>query len=312
MILIAAPILILYGPVLVDYVKAAQFTPTPQLATATSRLVLSTKGERTFYATAPAIEDKAQFNTDCKSTERTAAILGCYFKDRIYLYNIQNTELDGTLEVTAAHEMLHAAYQRLNMFERQHVDSMIRAEYERIKDDADIKQVMQYYSQAEPGDEINELHSIIGTTVGNLTPDLEKYYSQYFKDRSVIVAFNAQYNKVFGELNSQATALQSKISAEEPGIKADMSAYSTDLEQLNLDIESFNQRAKTGGFGSQSAFNAARMALVTRVNLLNIRRDALNARVDAYNADVAALNKLSLKANKLNESLNGVSSPTGV
>lgn len=312
LVLLAAPVAILYGNIVIDTVKAAQFKPSTQIAAISTRLGLNARAERTFYATAPVIEEKTQFNNDCKSTERTAAILGCYYKDRIYLYNIQDTELDGTLEVTAAHEMLHAAYQRLNFIERQQVDTMVQAEYQQIKDMAAIKQVMAYYSQAEPGDEVNELHSIIGTTVSNLTPELESYYGQYFKNRASVVALNAKYNDVFGKLNDEASALQKKIDSEGPLLKTDLATYATDLEQLNLDIESFNERAQSGGFGSQGAFAVARATLLTRVDALNARHDALNTRVDAYNANIEALNKLSVKANELNESLNGVSSPAGV
>lgn len=312
MILLAAPLVILYGQTVADMVKASQFHPSTQISAISSRLGLNARAKRTFYATAPVIEEKSQFNTDCKSTERTAAILGCYYRDRIFLYDIQNTELDGTLEVTAAHEMLHAAYQRLNMLERKQVDVMIQAEYQKIKDEATVKQLMQYYSQAEPGDEINELHSIVGTTVADLTPELERYYEQYFNDRSAVVALNAKYNKVFDELTAEAEALQAKIDSAGPTLKNDLATYATDLAQLNLDIESFNARAANGVFATQSSFTAARVALVARVDDLNVRQDALNARVEAYNADIAALNKLSIKADQLNESLNGASSPTGV
>lgn len=311
-VLVVAAGVILHGQTLVDMVKASRFHPSAQILGADERIGFTDTGTRIFYATAPAIEDKTQFNTDCKSTERTTAILGCYYKDRIYLYNIQNAELDGTLEVTAAHETLHAAYQRLNVFERQRVDAMVQVEYQKIKDQADIKQVMQYYSQAEPGDETNELHSIIGTTVSNLSPELESYYGQYFKDRAAVVSLNAKYNQVFRGLNEQATTLQKQIDDESASLKTDMATYTADLDQLNLDIESFNTRAAGGGFGSQAAFLAARSTLVSRVDTLNARRDMLNARINSYNDKIAELNKLSVKANQLNESLNGVSSPTGV
>lgn len=265
-----------------------------------------------FYATTPQVEDRRQFNTNCQSTERTTAILGCYFKDKIYLYNIDNKELDGTLEVTAAHEMLHAAYQRLNMFERGHIESMVRAEYQKVKDQPSIKQIMQYYEQAEPGEEVNELHSIIGTTVATLSPELESYYARYFANRASVVELNTAYNRVFDELRQQSSDLQDKITKENTALKSDMSTYETDLEQLNIDIESFNARANAGSFVSQLAFNTARSTLTARVDALNTRRDELNARVAAYNSDVESLNALSVKATKLNESLNGVTAPTGV
>ncbi len=312
-ILIAAPFVIMYVPQAVDALKASRFTPSSQLASADQRIGFTGRGQQIFYATSPQIEDKIAFNQSCQSSERTAAILGCYYKDRIYLYNIQNDELDGTLEVTAAHEMLHAAYQRLNIIERGHVDDMVKAEYAKIKDQAAIKEIMKYYSQAEPGDEVNELHSIIGTTVRNLSPELESYYSRYFTDRGAVVALNQKYTEVFGKINEQANQLQQKIDEEGPKLKADLATYDADLQQLNLDVQSFNERAKsTGGFSSMSAFEAARTALVARVNTLNARRDALNIRVNDYNAQIESLNKLAVHANELNASINGASAPSGV
>ena len=85
-------------------------------------------------------------SSNCDTEERTTAILGCYYQRHIYLFDINNKELDGTLDVTAAHEMLHAAYDRLNFFERSYVDGLINAEYEVHKNDASLKQIMAYLS----------------------------------------------------------------------------------------------------------------------------------------------------------------------
>ncbi len=281
------------------------FHPTSQVSSISDRLKLTDRGRDVFYAAQPLIETKTAFNTSCQSAERTAAILGCYYRDHIYLYDIKNAKLDGTLEVTAAHEMLHAAYQRLNWFERQRVDALIQAAYEKVKNDANLKEVMQYYSQAEPGAEVNELHSILGTTVASLGPELESYYAQYFSDRSVVVALNAAYNKVFGDLKQKADELQQKIKSAEPQLKADLASYEFERQQVESDITSFNQQASSGAFRTQASFNAARSALVARVDTLNARRDALNRRVNQYNADVAALNALAVEANDLYQSING-------
>ena len=311
-ILVVSGLLVFYGPMLLDMVRASQFRPSAQIAATDARLSLTDRGTQIFYATSPTVEDKTQFNQSCQSTERTAAILGCYFKDRIYLYNIQNKELDGTLEVTAAHEMLHAAYHRLNMIERPRIDALLKAEYEKIKDDETLKQVMQYYSQAEPGAEIDELHSIIGTTVKSLPTELEQYYARYFTNRASVVALNESYNAVFGELSKKATELQGRIDQAKPAIEKDLTAYNTDLEQLNLDIQSFNQRAASGGFGSRAEFQSARIALVARVDALNARQADINTRVEALNADINQLNTIAIHVNQLNESINGASAPAGV
>lgn len=301
-----------YGPVAVDAVRASSFHPNDDIATVTQRIGLTARGQQIFYATAPVIEDRDAFNADCQSVERTAAILGCYVRDQVYLYNIQGDELDGAIEVTAAHEMLHAAYARLNVFEQARVNKMIDAEYAKIKDNPDIKQEMQYYAQAEPGEEINELHSIIGTTIKDLPVDLEQYFARYFTDRSAIVAMNDKYTAVFDEVNQQALALEDRITSEAAEIKASSEQYNTDLSQLNSDIESFNERARGGGFSSQYAFNTARQTLSARIDQMKIRQATLNQQIDLYNADVAEYNKLAVRAKQLNQSINGVEAPNSI
>ncbi len=312
MILVLSAVGILYGQRVIDRVKSSMYTPSTQIAGITERLRLTTRGKDVLYVTDPTIDTKEQFNVHCKSEERTTAILGCYYRDNIYLFDIKNDKLDGTLEVTAAHEMLHAAYQRLNFFERQRVDTMIEAQYAKLKDNASLKEIMQYYQKAEPGAEINELHSILGTTIATLDPELEQYYSQYFTDRAHVVALNEAYNKVFADIKQQAEVLEARIKQLQPQLTADLASYESDRKQVELDIESFNQQAVSGSFASRAAFNATRSALVARVDALNARRDAVNATVSSYNDDVAALNKLSIQVDDLYKSINGAESTAGV
>ena len=312
LVLVLSAVGILYGQRIVDKVKASQFRPTAQVAQVTERVGMSHQARDIFYATSPVVEDRAQFNNSCQSQERTVAILGCYYRDRIYLFNIDNKELDGTLEVTAAHEMLHAAYQRLNIFERARVDALVEAEYAKLKDDPNLQEIMKYYHTAEPGAESNELHSIIGTTVVTIDPELEQYYKGYFSDRQQVVALNTAYNKVFGDMKARADELQARLKEAEPTITADLTAYDADLKQLELDIESFNQQATTGYYSTRAAFNATRNALVARVDAMNARRDTINTNVAKYNADVKALNDLSVQVNSLYQSINGVEAATTV
>ena len=173
-----------YGQTAFDTYRASTFTPPAAVAAVEGSIKLTPTAQRTFRATQPAIETSDQFNAHCKSTERTAAILGCYYGDRIYLFDVENAELAGAKEVTAAHELLHAQYARLNIFERPKVDSIIKKAYQKVKNDPEIAKAMEYYREAEPGAELDELHSIIGTTIGELDSDLEQYYARYFTDRA--------------------------------------------------------------------------------------------------------------------------------
>jgi hypothetical protein len=303
---------VLYGQRVIDTVQADAFHPSARVQAVNQRLELTSRGTDLLYASHATIEDQEQFNTSCQSSERTAAILGCYYQRNIYLFNITNSELDGAIEVTAAHEMLHAAYERLNFIERAHVDSLIKAEYQHLMKDPAIAEEMAYYQKAEPGAEINELHSIIGTTVADISPELESYYGQYFQKRSDIVALNEKYNAVFVALNKKAEALQASITAEQPAIKAALEAYNADRQQLETDIDTFNQRAASNGFSSQSSFNVTRNALMARVGEMNARRSAINQRVDNFNAMITELNQLSVRVNEINQSLNGAQPTSGV
>ncbi len=300
-----------FGPQLLDEFRAQQYTPSSHISAIEQRVTLTSAGRRIFYATSPEVQDSGQFNGSCHSVERTTAILGCYYRDRIYLYNVQNSELDGALDVTAAHELLHAAYARLSTFEQHKVDGLVRAAYQKVKNEPTLKRLMEYYKQAEPGAEINELHSILGTTIANLDSELERYYARYFTNRASIVTLNQRYTQVFSELDQQATSLKAKISAEESSLKTETDAYQNELNQLNSDIQSFNQRAVSGDFSSQE-FYATRSALSGRVASLNSQQNQLNTRISAYNTMIAEYNKLAVRAQQLNQSMNGVSAPSEV
>lgn len=312
MVIVVGILAYLFEPTLLDSIRASQFTPSPQIAAVAKRISLTPRAERTFYATNPAVENRAKFNQSCQSSERTAAILGCYASEKIYIYNVEDKSLDGAMAVTAAHELLHAAYERLNIFEKSRVDAMVNAEYQTIKNDPTIVEEMQYYRTAEPGEEINELHSIIGTTIKDLPPDLEDYYGRYFSDRQSIVAMNTAYTAVFDKLNAQALALEKKINAEAVTIRAESASYNADLAQLNADINDFNARANGGYFSSQYAFMSERNALVARADALTVRQERLNSRIDSYNADITEYNKLGLRAKQLNASINGVEAPDSI
>lgn len=300
----------IWGPHLYDLYLASQYQPTAQVASVTDQLSLTDNGRVLLYASKPAIETGTQFNQDCQSVERTAAMLGCYYRQRVYLFDVQNPELNGAIEVTAAHEMLHAAYDRLNIIEKRRVDALVSQAYDGIKNDPDVKKLMAYYAKAEPGAELNELHSIIGTTISSVSPDLAAYYGQYFKNRQHIVDLNAKYTAVFKDVQARSDALSTELEQEGATLKTDLAQYDTDRARLESDISAFNARVSSGAVTSRSAYESERLALVARVNDLNARRSTINTRVTAYNDKIAELQSLSIKVDELNKSINGISSPS--
>ena len=100
---------------IIDEITLWQYQPSEQIATIASRAKMSDTGKRMFYISKPQIKSANEFNEDCRRVEKGNAILGCYNQSsgEIYVYDVTNPELDGVKEVTAAHEMLHAAWARL-------------------------------------------------------------------------------------------------------------------------------------------------------------------------------------------------------
>ncbi len=82
---------------------------------------MSDYGRRIFYVTKPELNDQEQFNENCATPEKSL-VLGCYTGGRIYVYSVDDERLDGVEEVTAAHEMLHAAYARLSSGEKRDLE----------------------------------------------------------------------------------------------------------------------------------------------------------------------------------------------
>jgi predicted nucleic acid-binding Zn-ribbon protein len=258
----------------------------------------------------PEVDDSQTFNTKCGRTEQSTAILGCYVDDRIYLYYVTDSRLNGIKEVTAAHEMLHAAYQRMSDTERAHVNKLVEAEYQKLTTDPDFAERMAYYARNEPGERDNELHSIIGTEVANINPELEAHYAKYFTDRSKIVALHDSYDAEFTKLDKEAKALSVQLDTLSKKIDSDSALYNDEVKNLNKDISSFNKRASSGQFSSQAAFNSERQGLQQRVTAVSSLRSAINAEIDKYETLRTQYNDTVTQSRTLYQSIDSTLAPT--
>jgi len=292
----------------VDTVHFWSYQPTTQIADIKEKSGFTNAGTFAFYAARPAISDSQTFNSECGSREQGTAILGCYANDRIYLYDITNQQLNGIKEVTAAHEMLHAIYQRLSDSERSQVDKLLEAEYSKLSAQASFAERMALYSRTEPGERDNELHSIIGTEVTDISPELEAHYKKYFSDRGKVLAMYNSYSGVFNQLSAERDKLSVQLDSLGKSITVSKDAYSKDSEQLQADIEAFNQRAGNNDF-THSQFLAERQALVHRTTVLEDDRQALNALVDQYNQLVREYNQAVVKSQDLYKSIDSTTAP---
>lgn len=306
--LLVSGFLIINRQYVIDKITAWQYDPPKSIIQITKNAHLSEHGKFYFYASQPVLEATQAFNSECERKEKHSAILGCYVNQRIYIFDVQNKLLDGVEEVSAAHEMLHAAWERLSQSERDRLKPLLEKAYKKVADD-ELRTRMDYYSRTQPGERSNELHSIIGTEHKNIGPELEAYYSQYFDDRAALVDIYKEYEQIFVGIENKSTDLKSQLETLGKEIETLSAGYSHDVETLNQDIKQFNQRAESGYFASTTAFYDQRADLVARTDSLSGRRKQINQKIERYDQLLAELQKVSIKAETLNRSLDSTLAP---
>lgn len=299
----------LHTQFLLDAVRYYQYHPDVSIESFAVDSGMNDRGTFLFYASQPSLESAATFNGKCGKTEATTAILGCYNGQDIYIYNVTDARITNVREVTAAHEMLHAAYARLNSSDKQKINQLLEAEYTALKDNKSLADRIAFYDRTEPGERDNELHSVIGTEIKDISPELETYYKRYFGDRSKVVALHAQYSAVFESLQKQADDLTSRINSLAESIKSQSAEYNTEANDVEHAIGAFNTRAQQGDFKNQAQFSAERQALVARTTALETMRVKVNDTIAEYNQRVSELNSIATQTEELNHSLDSTLAP---
>lgn len=286
-----------------DQLSVWQYSPSQSISSISERAQLTDHGKLVFYATTPEVSTGDTFNGQCPRREVASPILGCYTShDRIFIFDIDNAELDGIEEVTAAHELLHAAWTRLGSAEKDRLSLHLQRAYESVQDSA-MKQRMAYYQRTEPTEFANELHSILATEVSELAPELEAHYEKFFANRQAIVAMHDRYSKTFTALYTELDEAKQKISGLSDSIAQALSVYRASESALAGDIATFNQRATSGYFTTTTQFQNERSALLSRSAALERSRVAVNEQMSEYNMYASQYNELVQKLNGLNQSI---------
>ncbi|MNR02550.1 hypothetical protein D3C85_1184060 [compost metagenome] len=172
---------------------------------------------------------------------------------------------------------------------------------------------MDYYARAQPGDRINELHSIIGTEISSISPELEAHYKQYFSDRQKVVQLHATYQKVFDDLSAQAEALGAEVSQLREEISAEITAHNAAAARLEADISALKARESTVDRTSASqvnAYNADRQALIDRADALNRQKVEIDAKTTEFNEKVKRYNDLVVRSNELKQKIDSTLAPS--
>jgi hypothetical protein len=292
-----------------DRQSVADFTPSANISSLVERADMNDVGTFLFYTSHPELNTAEEFNTAC-GIRPEQFLLGCYTGESIHLYDVTEERLDGLREVTAAHEMLHAAFDRLDETSQERLGVLLEEAYVAHGDDPELAARMDAYAVSQPGTRITELHSIIGTEFAELAPELETYYERYFTDRSVVVGLHASYIKVFSDLEQQTTDLSNQILALADEIEADTNTFNADQTQLNTDIDAFIAKNEAYGYSDDTAgFDADKAALIARDAELETRRTAINGKITQLATLQQQLRDLDADAQALNRSIDSTIVP---
>lgn len=290
-----------------DWWKLRTYSVPPVVAQIAAQDTMTGYARKVFYVNQPAIEAKAQF-TQCPRGGEKTIVLGCYLagQNGIYVLSVTDVRLDGVEQVTAAHEMLHAAYDRLSSSERSRVDAMLQDYYQHDLSDQRIKTTIDAYKQSEPNDVVNEMHSIFGTEVANLPAPLQQYYARYFSNRQAVVSFADQYEGEFTSRAATVAADDSQLAAMKQQIDSQQARLKS--ERADLDAEQAQLQSYRSS-GNIAAYNAGVPGYNAAVSGYNAGVDALQALVTQYNQLVAQRNAIALETQQLSDELNVQAAP---
>ena len=289
LLVLVASGLFLKRNVFVDWYKLRGYNPPVEVVELADKTTLLENWRRLFYVNRPEVAEPAAFNTHCRENEFTI-VLGCYISGQngIYLLNVTDERLEGIKEVTAAHEFLHAAYERLGRSERDRIDALLTQTYVNLKNTR-IRDTIELYRKKDPGVVTNELHSILGTEVRELPAGLNEYYRRYFSDRLKIVAYSEQYEQAFVERRDAVREYAGQLAALKPEIDAlgkSLKQTEDELKAQKSQMESLRSSGKT--------------------NEYNAVVPVYNAKANQYNRDFDRLNELIVRYNELVQRHNSI------
>lgn len=255
------------------------------------QLSLTDHADFLYQASLPEVLKAGEFNQSCADVQREQSIvLGCYTRQRFFVYDVDDERLSGVKEVTAAHELLHAVYERLSQKEKNEIDVLVLEVAKTINDER-FQATLAQYQETEPDQIPNELHSILATEISELPSELELHYSKYFNNRPSLVGYANQYAETFTSLSKQIDDFDSQLQGMKSSIteqEASLEIQNQELESIRLEMQAFR------GSGATEEYNG----LVPQYNQL----------VQVYNQDIATL-KLNIKDyNDLVEKRNNLAS----
>ncbi|WP_188756050.1 hypothetical protein [Microbacterium album] len=164
----------------------------PDVAAIADSMFLTEEGREIFTAAQPELLDADGIAEVCGPHAG-----GCFLStgnarhlDRIYILWPDDPRYRHAVITTAAHELLHAAYERLEPPVRERVDEILAEEVVRIPPGDELHGRIETSVGDKEGNRPTELFAYLGSEImpeGGFPPELEAVYARYFTDRAALV-----------------------------------------------------------------------------------------------------------------------------
>jgi hypothetical protein len=201
-------------------------------------------------------------------TRADGRLSDCSRTTRIHLLRIDRADLSPLMYVSAAHEMLHAAYEDLSATARRRLDRDLETASAAL-DPCRLAANLGTYSTRSPVERLNELHSVLATEFATLPAALESHYSRYFRNRQAVVQ---AHQRTLGGRENEICGIRSRLDQ----LQAQLQGLREQLQQLRA----------AGNYRAYNARVTHHNALVADHNRLV---DQHNRRVRDYNQLLAGL-----------------------
>jgi hypothetical protein len=282
---------------ILDWWHLRHYAPPAAIAELATQDTMTSYARKVLYVNKPQLQSKTSF-TECNLGTEQAAILGCYHSNQegIFILSVSDPRLNGIEQVTAAHEMLHAAYDRLSSRQKKSVDAMLLDYYNHDLHNPTILAQMANYKKTEPDAVVNEMHSVFGTEVDNLPAGLEQYYRRYFTNRSAIAH---DYDNYQAEFTSRQTTVAND-DRQLATLKKQIDTSEADLQMKSATIQALQSRLTADQNSSDIfAYNAGVPGYNADVDAYNTEVMSLKNNITQYNQLVAARNTVAVESQQL-------------
>lgn len=284
---------------IIDWWRLRGYEPSREVSQLSDMTTMTSYAQRLFYVHKPELDDKATFTERCKGSEKTI-VLGCYKRQEgIYILLVNDKRLAGAMEVTAAHEMLHAAYDRMGSSEKNLINGLLIETREKLTSER-VKSTLQGYEDRDPDSIYTEMHSIFGTELRNLSPELEEHYAKYFSDRTSVVAISEKYEQVFVDIRAKVEAYDTDIAIRKKAIAVQEETIKVTSEELQQNKAYMDQLLAQN---ARDAYNNEVPAYNQRVRDYNEMVNRLKQEIDEFNSLVELRNSVSLEQQELIKTL---------